>query len=112
MLLFDWRGEHNNSTCSAWHQRKPSVRRIHAGQLPKHPAKPPNFDSQSRPMRFIGKPRPKGPRKKRPPRYVSWPRLAQRACEREQHWTTRERDHPTCTPNDVTTRIHDERLRG
>ena len=54
MLLFDGPRQHDDLACAARRQRKPSLRRAHVGQRPKHRAKPPDFDSQPRAMRFIG----------------------------------------------------------
>src|SRR5713101_2870010 len=63
-------------------------------------------------MRFIGVLRSKCPRNERVPRYVSGPRFAQRACEREQHRTPCERDHRECVTHDMTARVDDERFRS
>jgi AraC-like DNA-binding protein len=52
-------------------------------------AKPSDFDSQSRAMRFIGVLRSKCPRKEHVSRHVSRPRFAQRVCEREQRYMSR-----------------------
>src|SRR2546430_13709417 len=35
MLLFDGQRQHDDLACAARHQRKPSLRRAHAGQRPK-----------------------------------------------------------------------------
>ena len=59
-------------------------------------AQPPDFDAQPRAMRFIGVPGAEGARDERAPRHVSRPRFAERAREREQHRTRRERDHCAC----------------
>ena len=63
MLLIDGPRQHDNLACAARRKRKPSLRRADAGQRPKHPAKPPDFDSQARAMRFIGELRSECPRK-------------------------------------------------
>jgi hypothetical protein len=44
MLPFDGRGQHDDLACAKRRQRKPSLRRLHAGQRPKQRAKPPDFD--------------------------------------------------------------------
>ena len=62
-------------------------------------------------MRFIGVLRPECPRDERGPRHVSGPRLAQLACEHEQHRAPCERDHRACVTHDITARVHDECLR-
>ena len=111
MLLFDGPREHDDLACAARRQRKPSLRRAHVGQRPKHRAKPPYLDSQPRTMRFIGELRSECARDERVPRYVSRPRFAQRACEREQHRTLCERDHRAFVTHDMTARVHDERVR-
>ena len=71
----------------------------------------PIFDSQPCAMRFIGVLCSECPRDERAPRHVSGPRLAQRACEREQHRTPCERDHRACVTHDMAARVHDERPR-
>ena len=101
----------STTTSRARRQREPSLRRAHVGQRPKHRAKAPDFDAQPRAMRFIGELRSEGPRHERVPRYVSRPRFAQRACEREQHRTLGERHHRACTAHDMTARVHDESVR-
>src|SRR3989449_7941685 len=108
MLLFDGPRQHDDRACAARRQRKPSLRRAHVGQRPKHRAKPADFDSQPRAMRFVRELRSECARDERVPRYVSRPRFAQRACEREQHRTPRERDHLACVTHGVTARVHDE----
>src|SRR5262249_27654411 len=50
MLVFDGAREYDNLTCAARQQHEPSLRRTHAGQQTKHPAKPRDFDSQPRAM--------------------------------------------------------------
>ena len=62
-------------------------------------------------MRFVGVLRSERARDERVPRHVSRPRFAQRACEREQHRTPRERDHRACVTHDMTAGVHDECLR-
>src|SRR5216117_2102100 len=111
MLLVDGRREHDDLACAARRQRKPSFRRAHAGQRPKHGAEPPDFDAQPRAMRFIGALRSECPRNERVPRHVSGPRFAQRAGKREQHRTPCERDHRACVTHDMTARVHDESVR-
>ena len=68
MLLFDGPRQHDDLACAARRQRKPSLRRAHAGQRPKHRAKPPDFDAQPRAMRFIGELRSECARDERVPR--------------------------------------------
>ena len=87
---------------------KPSLRRAHVGQRPKHRAKPPDLDSQPRAMRFIGELRSEGARDERVARDVSRPRFAQRAREREQHRTPGERDDLAPVTHDMTASVHDE----
>ena len=111
MLVFDGPRQHDDLACAARRQRKPSLRRAHVGQRPKHRAKPPYFDSQPRAMRFIGALRSECPRDERVPRHVSGPRFAQRSCEREQHRTLCERNHRACVTHDMTARVHDECFR-
>ena len=112
MLLFDGARQHDDLARAARRQRKASLRRAHAGQRPQQPAKPPDLDAQPRAMRFIGELRPEGARHERVPRHVFRPRLGQRAGEREQHRTPRERDHVPAVPaHDMAARVHDERLR-
>ena len=110
MRLFDGPRQHDDPACAARRQRKTPLRRAHVGQRPKHRAKSPDFDSQPRAMRFVGALRSKCARDERVPRYVSRPRLAQRACEREQHRTRGERDYLTFVTHDMTARVHDECL--
>jgi hypothetical protein len=43
MLRFNGRCQHEDLACAARRQRKPSLRRAHAGQRPKHRAKPPDL---------------------------------------------------------------------
>ena len=43
MLLFDRPRQHDDLACAARRQRKPSLRRAHVGQRPKHRAKPPDL---------------------------------------------------------------------
>ena len=93
MLLFYGRRQHDDLACAARLQRKTSLRRTHLGQRSKHLAKPAGFDPQSRAQRFIGELQAECARDERVSRYVSRPCFAQRACEREQHRTPRERDH-------------------
>ena len=63
-------------------------------------------------MRFVGAFRSECPRHQRVPAALRRPRFAQRAREREQHRARRERDGRPCVADDVTTRVHDERVRG
>ena len=111
MLLFDGPRQHDYFPCAARRQRKTSLRRAHVGQRPKHRAKPPYFDSQPRTMRFIDELRSECARDERVPRYVSRPRFAQRACERELHRTLCERDHLAFVTHDMTVSVHDECFR-
>ena len=111
MLLFDGPREHDDLAGAARRQRKPSLCRAHAGQRPQHRAKPPDLDPQPCAMRFIGVLCSECPRNEHVPRHVSGPRLAQRACEREQHRTACKRDHRARVTHDVTARVHDERFR-
>jgi hypothetical protein len=60
-------------------------------------------------MRSIGELRSECPRDEGAPRYVFGPGFAQRAGEREQHRTPRERDHHACVTDDVTARVDDDR---
>jgi hypothetical protein len=59
-------------------------------------------------MGFVGTPPSECPGHERVPRYVSRPRFAERAREREQHRTRCERDHRAAGTDDVTARVHDE----
>ncbi|MNC84784.1 hypothetical protein D3C83_03520 [compost metagenome] len=111
MLLFDGPRQHDDLACAARHQREPALRRAHAGQRPKHRAKPPDFDSQPRAQRFIGALQSECARDERVPRHVCRPRFAQRAREREQYRTPCERDHRACLAHDMTACVHDERFR-
>src|SRR6195256_1668133 len=111
MLLLGGPRQNHYLACAARRQRKTSLRRGHVGQRPKHLAKPPYFDSQPRTMRFIGELQTECARDERVPRYVSRPRLAQRACEREQHRTLCERDHLAFATHDMTASVHDECFR-
>ena len=54
MLVFDRPRQHDDLACMARHQREASLGRADVGQRPQHGAKPPDFDSQTRAMRFIG----------------------------------------------------------
>ena len=111
MLLVERPRQHDDLACAARRQRKPSLRRPHAGQCSKHSAKPADFDSQARAMRFIGGLRAECASNENVPRHVSSPRFAQRASEREQHRTACERDHRACMTHDMTARVDDERVR-
>ena len=111
MLLFDRRRQHHDLAGAARRQRKASLGRAHVCQRPKLHAKPPDFDPQPCAMRFIGVLRPEGASEERAPRHVSGPRFAQRAGEREQYRTRRERDHRACVPHDIAACVHDERPR-
>jgi hypothetical protein len=108
MLLFDGSRQNDNFACAVRRQRKSSPGRAHVRQPPKHPAQAPDFDSQARAMRFIGSLRPKCARDQRVPRDVSRPRFAQRTCERKQHRTSCERDHPVLVTHDMTASVYDE----
>jgi predicted dithiol-disulfide oxidoreductase (DUF899 family) len=111
MLLFDGPRQYGDLACAARRQRKPSLRRAHAGQRPQHRAKPPDLDPQPCAMGFVGALRSECPRDEHVPRCVSGPRLGQRAREREQHRTPCERDHRAGVTHDMTARVHDERPR-
>ena len=54
MFVLDGPGQHDDLGYPMRDQRKPLLRRAHAGQLAKLRAKPPDFDSQPRAMRLIG----------------------------------------------------------
>ena len=75
------------------------------------PAKPPDFDPQPRTIRFIGALARKCPRHECIPAVFLWPRLGQRAGEREQHRSPREGDHLARVTHHITACIHDQRLR-
>ena len=89
----------------------PRCRRAHVGQRPQQPAKPSDLDAQPRAMRFVGELRPERSRDERVPRHIRRPRLAQRAREREQHRTRRERDRRASGAHDVTAGVDDEGAR-
>ena len=108
MLLFDGPRQYDNLACTSGHQREPSLRRVHAGQRPQHPAKSPDFDSQPSAMRFVCDLRSECPRDERAPRHVSRPRFAERTRKREQYWTLCERDRGACVTDYMTARVHDE----
>ena len=79
-------------TGAARRKGESSLRRAERGEGPEHGAKPPGFDAQPRPMRFVGGRAPNA-------RATSGPSarlratLAQRAREGEQHRPPSERDH-------------------
>ena len=84
---------------------------LHAGQRPQHRAQPADLDAQPRAMRFVGVLRAERARDERVPRHVARPRFGQRAREREQHRTRRERDHRAASTHDVAAGVDDERVR-
>ena len=109
MPLFDGPRQHDDLAGAARRQRKPPLRRAHAGQRAQRCAKPPHLDPQPRAMRVIGMLRAECPRDEHVARHVVGPRFAERACEREQHRTPRQRDGRVGVANDMTARIDDER---
>ena len=111
MLLFDGPRQHHDLGCPARRQHEPSLRCAHVGQRPQHPAKPPYFDSQPQPLRFIGELGSECAREERLSRCVSRPGFAQRACQREQHRTPCQRDHRAFVTHDITAGVHDQRAR-
>ena len=90
---------------------KSALGRDHAGQRPKLGAEPPDLDAQAGAMRFVGLPGPEGPPDERVPRHVAGPGLAERACEREQYRTRRERDDRAGAAHDMAAGVYDERRR-
>jgi hypothetical protein len=79
MLLFEGSRQDDDLARTARHQRKSILRSAHAGNRPKHRAKPPDFDFQPRAIRFIGGLRSECSRKEDVPWHFPEPRLAQRA---------------------------------
>ena len=91
---------------------KPSLRRADAGKRPQQRAQPSDFDAQPRAMRFVGVLPAERARDEHVPRHIAGPRFAERAREREQHRSRRERDHACrACAHDVTAGVDDERLR-
>jgi hypothetical protein len=87
MLTFDGPREHDYFGCTARRQLKPGSGRTYRGEGPKHPAQPPDFDTQPRAVRFVREFCSECPCQEDIPRNVSGPRFTQRACEFEQHRT-------------------------
>jgi hypothetical protein len=83
MLLFGGRRQDDDVLRAAGRQRKASLGRAHFRQRPKLRAKPPDFNPQSRAMRFIGVLRPEGAGDECVPRHVSGPGFTQRTRKRE-----------------------------
>ena len=86
MLFFDGPCQHDDLGCAARRQRKPSLRRVHAGQRAKRRAQPSDFHAQSRAMRFIGDLRSESARDECVPGHVPGPRVTARVPAR-QHRT-------------------------
>ena len=112
MLIFDGPCEYDDLACTARCQLKPALGRTDRGESPKHSAQPPDFDTQPRAVRFVREFRSECALEQYIPRNVCGPRLAQRACEFEQHRTAGERHRLARGTHHVTARIHDERFRG
>src|SRR5262245_4842678 len=108
MLFFDGRRKHDDFARAARLKRKAPLRSTHICYGPELRAKPSGFDPEPRAMRFIGMLSPESALEKHAPRHVSWPSLAQRACEREQDRARRERDHGAFLPHRVAACVHDE----
>src|SRR5260370_40717780 len=71
MLLFDGPRQHDYLARASRRQRKTLLRRTYVRQRPKQGAKPRDFDSQPRAMRFIDELESECARDQRVPRYVS-----------------------------------------
>jgi hypothetical protein len=111
MLFIDRPRQHDNLARATRYKSKPLIRRADASHCPKRPAKPPNLDSQARAMRFVGESRSERSCKEQVSRHVSWPRLAQRSCEREQYRAIFQRNDSVCFTHDIAACVHDERFR-
>ena len=112
MLIVDRRRDHDDPACAPRRQRKTQRRRAYVGESSQLEAKPPDFDAQSRAMRFIGVLRLECASKQRASRNVCRPRLTQRAYKREQDRARCERDHGLCIAHHVAAGVDDERPRS
>ena len=83
MFLFDGTRQHDHLACSARHERKAALRRLHVGQRPEECAKSRYFDSQPCTMRFVGKFQAECARHQHVSWHVCRPRLAKRTYECE-----------------------------
>jgi len=74
-------------------------------------AKPSHLDAKARAMRFVRPSGAESPRDQRVACHIARPRFAQRAYEREQHRSARQRDDGAGVTDDVPACVHDERIR-
>jgi hypothetical protein len=112
VLIFDRRREHDERAGAKWRERKASRRRVHVRKGFELGAKPPDFDAQSRAMRFVGVLRPKGASEQRAPRNIRAPRFAQCANEREQDRPRGERDRGVGVAHGLAATVDDKRPRS
>src|SRR5437667_1525743 len=85
MFLFDGPGQHHDFASTLRNECKAPLRRADVGHLPKHPAKPPYLDPQTRAMRFVDEPCSECPGQEQVSRHVSGPRSEEHTSELQSH---------------------------
>ncbi len=95
MLLLHRRRQHDDLACATRCQRESLSCSAHLCETAKHPAKPPDFDSQSRAVRVIDVLRAECPRYEHVARHICRPRFGKRTRECEQHGARCERHGST-----------------